>query len=330
MIAYQEDRMTAGNPFKKISANRSKKENTRRGSLGVYLKANASLYAMVLPGFLILLVFSYFPMYGIVMAFQSFKPALGFFDSPYVGFRHFERLLNDKYFAMTFKNTLVLGIQTLLISFPAPILLALLLNEIPFSGFKRVVQTISYMPYFISTVIVVGILRDLLTLNDGVVNAILHSLGASKINFFSSANWFRPLYIGSGLWQGIGFSSIIYLAAISGVNPELYESAVIDGANRFKRALYITLPSILPTIVILFIFAVGGILGNDFQKILLMYSPAVYSTADVISTYVFRSGIEGASQSYASAVGLFMSVISLALLAAANYIARKTGETSLW
>lgn len=302
----------------------------RRVPLARYLRNNIALYTMVLPGVLLLVIFSYFPMYGITMAFQTFKPALGFFGSPYVGLKHFERIFNDIVFKTAFRNTIVLGVYSLLISFPAPIVLALLFNEIKHSGFRRVTQTISYMPHFLSTVIVIGILRDMLSMNDGVINDLIAMFGGQKINFFVQANWFRTLYIGSGMWQGIGFSSIIYLAAISGVNPELYESAVIDGASRLKQAIYITVPCIAPTIVILFIFAVGGILGNDFQKILLMYSPATYSTADVISTYVYRSGIEGSSQSYATAVGLFTSALSLVLLAATNLLAKKLGETSLW
>lgn len=302
----------------------------RRQPFMAYMRSHFSLYTMILPGFALFLIFSYFPMYGIVMAFQSFKPALGFFGSPFVGLKHFARLVGDPYFFTTFRNTVVLGFYSLLFGFPAPILLALMFNEIKSAGYKRFTQTISYMPYFLSTVIVVGIMRDMLSVNDGIMNTLIEAVGGGKIDFFTSAGWFRTLYVGSGIWQGVGFSSIIYLAAISGVNPEIYESAIIDGASRLKQAVYITIPCIMPTIVILFIFAVGGVLGNDFQKILLIYSPATYSTSDVINTYVYRSGIEGASQSYSAAVGLFMSVISLILLAVTNFLARRFGETSLW
>lgn len=295
-----------------------------------YVKRNIVLYVMVLPGVLMLIIFNYFPMYGIVMAFQNFKPALGFFNSPWVGSLHFERLITDSQFIRTFKNTIILGVYTLFFTFPAPILLALMLNEIKHSAFKRVSQTISYMPYFLSTVIIVGIMKDMLSMNDGVVNNTIAWLGFSKIDFFTSPEWFRTLYIGSTFWQNIGFSSIIYLAALSGINPELYEAAKIDGAGRIKQIIYLTIPCIMPTIIILLIFAVGGIVGNDWQKILLIYNPATYTTSDVISTYVYRSGIEGASQSYASAVGLFNSVVSMILLVSTNYIARKAGETSLW
>jgi putative aldouronate transport system permease protein len=285
---------------------------------------------MVLPGILLFLVFHYFPMYGIVMAFQSFKPALGFFESPWVGLRHFQRILTDMMILRAFKNTVILGLYTLLVNFPAPILFALLLNEVRHSKFKRVSQTISYMPYFLSTVIVVGLLKDLLNINGGVVNSLISLFGGAKVDFFGLPEWFRTLYVGSGVWHGVGYGSIIYLAAMAGVNPELYEAAVIDGAGRLKQAWHITLPGIIPTVTILFIFAVSGIVGNDWQKILLLYTPSTYSTADVIGTYVYRSGIQGSSQGYAAAVGLLNSVISLALLALTNFAAKKFGDTALW
>jgi len=285
---------------------------------------------MVLPGFLLILVFAYFPMYGVVMAFQNFRPLQGFFGSEFVGLRHFERIISDTLFRRAFMNSLWLGIYSLIFSFPAPIILALLFNEIKHGKFKRFAQTVSYMPFFLSTVIVIGLLRDMLSVSNGVVNIALDALGFSRIDFFLRPGWFRPLFIGSGIWQGVGYSSIIYLAAIAGINPELYEAAIIDGGNRFRQIIHITIPSILPTIIILFIFAMGGILGNDWQRILLMYNPAIYSTADVVGTYVYRIGIEGGSQSYAAAVGLGMSVIGVIFLVVTNYVCKKLGETSLW
>jgi len=294
------------------------------------LKKNAGLYTMVLPGFVLILVFSYFPMYGIVMAFQNFRPLDGFFGSEFVGLRHFERIWTDVLFRRAFMNSLWLGIYSLIFSFPAPILLALLFNEIKHSKYKRFAQTVSYMPFFLSSVIVVGILRDMLGLSGGVVNHGLEALGFARIDFFLNPGWFRTLFIGSGIWMGVGFGTIIYLAAIAGVSPELYESARIDGGNRLQQAVHITIPSIFPTITILFIFAVGGILGNDWQRILLMYNPAIFSTADVVGTYVYRVGIEGGSASYASAVGLSMSIIGVFLLILTNYVTKKLGQTSLW
>jgi len=297
----------------------------------VYIKKNWPLYTMILPGFVILLLFNYLPMYGIVMAFQDFRPVLGFTGSDWAGLRHFDRIINDPLFHRAFRNNVILGIYQLFISFPAPLLFALLLNEIRHNKYKRTVQTVSYMPFFLSTVIIIGLLRDMLSYSGGAVNILLEWIGFARIDFFMRADMFRGIFIGVGLWSSIGFGSILYLAAIAGVNPELYESARIDGGNRLQMARYITIPGILPTFVILFILNIGTLLSNDWNTILLMYNPAIYSTADVVGTYVFRIGIEGfGHQSYAAAVGLSMSLISIAMLSIANFIARRVGETSLW
>ncbi len=304
----------------------------RKESLSSYLRRNWALYTMLFPGLIIILIFSYIPMYGITMAFQQFKPALGFFKSPFVDpwYFYFIQLFNDPYFTRIFTNTLLLGIYTLLWSFPVPILIALMLNEIKSSGFKRVTQTISYMPYFLSTVVVIGLLKILFSTN-GPIYSIVKDMGGNMKNIFIQPGLFRTIYIASGLWANMGYNSIIYLAAISGINAELYEAAKIDSANRFQQIIHITLPSIMPTIIILLIFSVSSIVGNDYQKILLIYSEATYKTADVIGTYVYRIGIEkGSSPSYAAAAGLFTSVLSFILLATTNFIAKKTGETSLW
>jgi putative aldouronate transport system permease protein len=295
------------------------------------LKRNWTLYTMVLPGVVLILVFSYIPMYGVIMAFQKFKPALGFFHSPFADpwYKYFVQLFSDVYFARLLKNTLLLGLYSLLWGFPAPIILALLFNEIKHSKFKRVVQTISYMPYFLSTVVVIGILKILLA-TDGPINTILADFGTTISNVFLVPEAFRSIYIGSGLWMSVGYSSIIYLAAIAGINSEQYEAAIMDGANRYHQMRYITIPSMIPTITILLIFAVSGILGNDYQKILLIYNEATYTTGDVLGTYVYRVGVEGGSQSYAAAAGLFSSVFAFVLLYLTNLFARKYSETSLW
>lgn len=297
-----------------------------------YFTSNKALYIMLIPGILNLLIFKYFPMWGIIISFQQYHPAMGIAGSRWVGFQHYVDFVKDPYFFRIIRNTLVLGALSLFFAFPAPIFFALFLNELKNQKFKRITQTISYMPYFLSIVVVIGLLRDLTNTTDGAINTLIAALGGEKIHFFTRPEMFRPMYIFSGIWQGVGFGSIIYLAAISGINPELYESAVIDGANRPKQIWYITIPSILPTIMILFILAVGGILGSDFQKILLMYSPYTYETADVISTYIYRVGIEsaGSNFSYASAVGLFSAVISLIFLTATNRIAKSLSEYSLW
>ena len=303
-----------------------------RGSLWRYVRRNPALYVMLIPGLLNLLLFKYLPMWGVVISFQQYHPALGVLGSKWVAFKHYVDFFNDPYFFRLIRNTLLLGLYTLVFAFPAPIVLALLLNEVRRIGFKRVTQTISYMPYFISTVVVIGLLREVTSPNDGVVNAIIAFFGGDKIAFFIRPTWFPFLYITSGIWTQIGFSSIIYLAAISNINPELYESAVMDGAKRLAQVWHITIPSILPVIVILFILAVGGILATDFQKILLMYSPFTYETADVISTYIYRVGIEseGSNFSYATAVGVFTAVISLIFLVITNRVARSLNDTSLW
>lgn len=297
-----------------------------------YFRLNWVLYLMLLPGILNLILFKYLPMYGIVVAFQDFSPRLGYFGSKWVGLKHFHAFFRDPFCWRVISNTVILGVSSLVISFPAPILLALLLNEFKYPRFKKVVQTISYMPYFLSVVIVVGMMKELFSMTDGPINAIIERLGGARINFFMTPSAFRPLYIGSGIWQGVGYSSIIYLAAIAGINVEMYESAALDGVNRLQKIWYITLPSILPTISILFILSIGGILGNDFQKILLMYSPRTYSTADVVSTYVYRYGIETAGNhlSYSSAVGLLLNVMSLFFLLVANKVTGKLSETSLF
>jgi putative aldouronate transport system permease protein len=297
-----------------------------------YFLTNKALYVMLIPGLLNLLLFKYLPMWGLVISFQQFHPAMGIAGSKWVGFKHYIDFFSDPYFFRIIRNTLLLGLFTLMFMFPAPIVFALLLNELRSQKFKRVTQTISYMPHFLSIVVVVGLLRDLTSSSDGAINQLIVLLGGEKIHFFTRPEWFRPMYIASGVWQGVGFGSIIYLAAIAGINPELYESAVIDGANRPAQIWHITIPSILPTIMILFILAVGGILGNDFHKILLMYSPFVYETADVIATYIYRVGIEsaGSNFSYASAVGFFSALISLVFLLVTNKVAKTLSEYSLW
>ncbi len=304
----------------------------REMSTRKYMRINWALYVMLIPGLINLMLFKYLPMYGIVVAFENFKPSGGFLSSEWVGFRHVFAFFNDPFCWRIVSNTFILGIGSILFSFPAPILLALLLNELKYNRFKKVVQTISYMPHFLSVVIVVGMMKELFSMTDGPINALMETIGLERQNFFMMPEAFRPLYIGSGIWQGIGYSSIIYLAAISGINPEMYESAVLDGANRFKQNLYITLPSITPTISILFIMAMGGILGNDYQKILLMYSPRIYSTADVVSTYIYRYGIEstGNDMSYSSAVGLLLNMVSLVFLLVTNFVTGRLGETSLF
>ncbi len=299
--------------------------------LGKYMRINWILYIMIIPGLINLALFKYMPMFGIIVAFEKYTPKGGYFGSQWVGLKYFYQFFRDPFCWRVIGNTFILGIESLLIGFPAPIIYALLINELRYVKFKKITQTISYMPYFLSTVIVVGMLKELFSMQ-GPVNGIRALLGLERLNYFMMPSAFRPMYIGSGIWAGIGYSSIIYLAAIAGINPEMYESAVLDGAGRIKQIWYITIPSILPTVTILFIMAVGGILGSDTAKILLMYNARTYSTADVIGTYVYRYGIEtaGNNLSYSSAVGLLQNVVSLFFLVITNFVSSKLGETSLF
>jgi putative aldouronate transport system permease protein len=294
------------------------------------LNRNKYLLLMSIPGLVLVITFCYVPMYGIVIAFQRFSSAKGYFRSPWVGLYYFKMFLMDPYAWRVFRNTLLLGVYSILLGFPPPIILALIFNEVKSNWYKKTVQTLSYIPHFVSTVIIVGLIKEMFSSDGGIINIMIQNLGGSPIVFMSRPEWFRTLYIGSGIWKDVGFGTIIYLASISGINPEIYEAATIDGASRWGKMIYVTIPSIMPTIVILLILRVGGILGNDYMKILLMYSPATYETADVISTYVYRAGLENASFSYAAAVGLMQNIISMIFLITTNYISKKVNETSLW
>ena len=288
------------------------------------------LVLMILPAFLIIFIFNYIPMYGVLIAFKNYKVAYGIWDSPWVGLKYFEAFFSNPLAVRTVINTLILGVYSFLWTFPAPIILSLLINEISNMKFKKLVQTISYLPYFISIVILVGMMKNFSAMDGGLFNRIVIFFGGKPIQFFAESSWFRTLYIGSSIWQGIGWGTIIYLAALAGIDLALYEAATMDGANRFQRMWHVTFPALLPTICILMILSVGNILGSDFQKVLLMYTPKTYEVSDVISTYVFREGIQGAKFSYTTAVGLFTSVISFILLFTSNKVSKLIGETSLW
>ena len=287
------------------------------------------VYLMLLPVIIYYLVFHYWPMVGIVIAFQKYVPGLGFFESPWVGFKHFTDFFNSFYFWRLIKNTFLLNFWLLIFGFPAPIILALLLNEVRKSWFKRTVQTVTYIPHFISIVVIVGIIKDF-TATDGLINQMRDILGSESISFLQNPEYFRTIYITSDIWQSIGWSSIIYFAALSAVDPNLYEAAEMDGAGRFRKMWHITLPAIRPTIVILLILTIGNLLSSGFEKILLLYQPLTYETADVISTYVYRKGIENSSFSFATAVGLFNTIVNFILLILANTISRKVSDNSLW
>ncbi len=300
----------------------------KKKSFGDHFKRFWILYLMLIPATVLLILFSYVPMYGIIMAFQDFSIFKGYGGSPFVGLKHFERLLSDPYFYRIFRNTFLVGVLDFLFSFPAPLIFALMLNEIRRVRFKSVVQSISYLPHFIPLVVMVGILFELFG-SYGIVNSILTSLGMEPISFFTKTEWFLPLYIGSGIWKSIGWGSIIYMGALTNIDASLYEAAEIDGANRWQKMINITLPSLRPTVVTLFILNAGGIMKVGFEKVFLMSSPATYEISDVISTYVYRQGILNSDFSYASAVGLFNNVIALLFVLAANKLAKKLGEEGI-
>ncbi len=276
------------------------------------------------------MVFRYGPMYGMVIAFKRFDFASGIIGSPWVGLRYFRQFVAGPYFFRLARNTLLLSLYQLVIGFPAPIILALLLNEVRNRAFKRTVQTITYLPHFISVVIVVGLLKQILSPTSGVVNQVLAALGHPAINFFMEKGWFRPLYVGSEIWQETGWNAILYLAALSNIDPQLYESAWMDGANRFRCMANVTLPGLKPTIIVVLLLRLGRILNVGFEKVLLMYSPATYETADVISTFVYRSGIAQANYSFAAAIDVMNAVVILILVSMSNSLARRFGEAALW
>ncbi|TCN01401.1 putative aldouronate transport system permease protein [Paenibacillus sp. BK033] len=292
-------------------------------------KLNKLLYLMMLPVIAYYLIFHYIPMYGALIAFKEYSPMKGVLHSDWVGLKHFHDFFGSYYFTRILKNTLVISLYSLIFEFPAPIILALLINEVQSRTFKRVAQTITYMPYFISLVVICGIITDF-TNADGIINRLFMLFGYDGQAMLQKPELFRPIYILSEIWQRIGWESIIYIAALMSIDQEQYEAARIDGASRIKQIFFITLPGILPTITIMFILRMGNMLNVGFEKIILLYNPVTYNTADVISSFVYRKGLLEFGWSYSSAVGLFNSVVNLALLVTANYISRKMNKSSLW
>ncbi|MFM9281201.1 ABC transporter permease [Paenibacillus jiagnxiensis] len=300
-----------------------------RAKLARDLVRNKWLYLMILPVLIYYIMFHYVPMYGAVIAFKQFIPAKGILGSEWVGFKHFEEFFSSIYFFRVIKNTVLLSLTNLLFGFPAPIILALLLNEMKSSVFRRITQTITYMPHFITLVVVAGIIRYF-TLSDGLINDVIAFFGGERTAFLQQPESFRPIYVISEIWQQIGWGTIIYLAAISGIDQQQYEAAKIDGATKLQQIRHITFPGILPTVMIMLILALGNIMNVGFEKIILLYSASIYETADVISTYVYRKGILEFNYGYSAAVGLFNSLINFSILILANYISRRASKNSLW
>lgn len=297
------------------------------------MKKHKLYYVLIIPGLLYFVVFHYVPIYGVIIAFKDIAPfegLHGIFTSEWVGLRHFKNFIHSYYFWDIIENTLTISFYRLLFGFPAPILLALLLNEVRHTVFKRTVQTISYLPHFLSMVVVAGLVTVFLSTDGGFVNGVLRQFGIEPIMFLGDTRYFRSVLVVSGIWKEVGWSSIIYLAAIAGVDAQLYEAARVDGAGKLRQVWHITLPGIRHIIVILFILSIGNVMDGGFEQIFLLYSPPVYEVADIIDTYVYRKGLVEIQYSFAAAVGLFKSVIALALIVTANYLAKKFDQEGIW
>ena len=295
-----------------------------------YFRHNWGLYLLVLPVIVYFAIFLYWPMYGVLIAFKDFVPSAGIWGSEWVGFHHFTRFFTSLYFSRTLVNTLSISLLTLLFGFPAPILLAIMLNEVRVRWFKNTLQTITYAPHFISTVVMCGMITMFLSPTSGMFNMIREAMGLEAIGFLQNPKYFRTIYVVSEVWQHTGWSSIIYIAALSGIDPTMYEAADVDGATKMQKIWFITLPALVPTIVIMLILNCGSIMSVGFDKAFLLQNDLNRETSEIISTYVYRIGLTGGQYSFSAAVGLFNNVVNCILLIIVNTICSKLGETSLW
>lgn len=309
---------------------KSKKIGLNKLSLKKKFIKDLPLWMFVLPGMIITFIFSYIPLYGVQIAFRNFNPKLGFWDSPWVGLQHFERFFDSPYFFTTISNTFSLSLYSLIAGFPIPIILALLLNSFRHKRYRKLIQTVTYAPNFISTVVMCGMLLLFLSPSVGILNNVIKLFGGEAINFMGQKSMWRHIYVWSGVWQGMGWSSVIYFAALSAVSPELHEAARVDGATKFQIIRYIDFPSILPTATILLILSCGSILSVGFEKVFLLQNDLNLSVSQVISTYVYKVGLIDNNISYSSAIGLFNSAINAILLIAVNKISKKLSGISLW
>jgi putative aldouronate transport system permease protein len=309
---------------------RQSKTNVLKGKTLKKILINWDLYLFLLPSLVLVILFAYFPMYGVQIAFKNFSAAKGIWNSQWVGVEHFIRFFKSYYFWQLIKNTLTLSVYGLILGFPLPILLALGLNELKDGVFKKTVQTVTYAPYFISTVVMCGMIIAFLNPETGIINKLIEAFGGSRVSFLTEGSKFPSVYVLSGVWQGTGWGSIIYLAALTGVDPQLHEAAIIDGATRLQRIWHINIPSIVPTMVVLLILNTGGLLSVGYEKILLLQNSLNAETSEVISTYVYKTGLVSAQYSFSTAVGLFNSAINFIILVAVNTIASHVSENSLW
>lgn len=306
---------------------------TARNKLVRNLRLYGGLYLLILPVLIYVFVFSYIPMYGVTIAFKDYKFIKGIAGSPWAnnhGLKYFIRFLSSSQFPRVMSNTVIISAMRLLISFPAPVILAILLNELRSQRFKRVVQSITYLPHFMSWVVISALLLDILNPVNGIVNAVIVALGGKAISFSIEPGYFRWLLVLASMWKEVGWGSVVYLAAITGLDLAMYEAADIDGANRFQRIIYITLPSIMPVVTIMFILRIGNFLNAGFDEIINMYNPAVYSVSDIIDTYAYRVGLVDMNFSYSAAIGLFKNVIGAMMLVITNIITRSTTGEGVW
>lgn len=311
-----------------------KTAKTRNSSLSSnrYIKdlvQNKDVYILFIPVLAYFIIFKYLPMYGAMIAFKDYVPAKGILGSNWVGFKHFARFFSSPRFGLLIRNTFSIGAANMIFGFPVPIIIAVLFNELRNKHFKKLVQTVSYLPHFISLVVICSMIRQF-TSEDGFVSAIVAAFGGKRQTLLNVPEYFLPIHVISGIWKEMGWNSIVYIAAISGINQELYEAARIDGASRIRQIWSVTLPGILPTIIVMLILRLGSIIGVGYEKIILLYNPLIYDTSDVISTYVYRTGLLQFEYSFSSAVGLFNSVINFIFLFTTNKLSRKVSETSLW
>jgi putative aldouronate transport system permease protein len=301
-------------------------------NLNAFQKAKRSyqLYLLILPTFVYFIIFKYVPMYGVLMAFKDFTPSKGILGSPWVGLKHFDRFFHSFQFETLIKNTVGLSVLQMIITFPIPIIIALMLNQLAKEKVKKFIQTVIYAPYFISTVVLVGMMYVFFSPSTGFINKIIEGMGGAPVYFFASPEWFHPLYIGSSVWQGTGWATVIYIAALSGVDVQLHEAAIVDGASKLRRIFTVDVPCILPVIIIQLILSIGNVMNVGFEKAFLMQTPLNLDTAEIIPTYIYKVGLQQSQYAFSTAVGLFNAVINLVLLVLVNQIVKRFSETSLW
>lgn len=302
----------------------------RKGPMIKKLRRSWQLYVLLLPALVSLILFAYVPMYGIQLAFRDYNPLAGIMGSPWVGLDNFTRFFHSPQFKSLLVNTLAISFYSLIVGFPIPIILALGLNHVANLKFKKTVQTVTYAPYFISTVVLVGILNIFLSTNGGLINQLVKLFGGQPILFMGQSNYWRHIYVWSGVWQSMGWNAVIYIAALAGVSSEMHEAAIIDGATKLQRVSYIDLPTILPTIVITLILSCGSMMGVGFEKAYLMQNPLNLGVSEVISTYIYKVGLVNAEYGFSTAVGLFNSFVNCIVLLAVNQVAKRVSRTSLW